>query len=145
MTACANYGNITATWWNAGGLVGSFVSGIIQDCANYGDVKGTYRVAGMAGYVYQGEIQNVFSYGSISTTLNTEYIGMAFGDSKQGITEGMVAYYSGAKLTVNGQEKNAKAFGSGNLPEEKATGFTAAQLKNGEVAYLLQQNASRES
>ena len=145
ITACANYGNITATWWNAGGLVGSFVSGIIQDCANYGDVKGTYRVAGMAGYVYQGEIQNVFSYGSISTTLNTEYIGMAFGDSKQGITEGMVAYYSGAKLTVNGQEKNAKAFGSGNLPEEKATGFTAAQLKNGEVAYLLQQNASREA
>ena len=145
ITACANYGNITATWWNAGGLVGSFVSGIIQDCANYGDVKGTYRVAGMAGYVYQGEIQNVFSYGSISTTLNTEYIGMAFGDSKQGITEGMVAYYSGAKLTVNGQEKNAKAFGSGNLPEEKATGFTAAQLKNGVVAYLLQQNASREA
>ena len=43
ITACANYGNITATWWNAGGLVGSFVSGIIQDCANYGDVKGTYR------------------------------------------------------------------------------------------------------
>lgn len=145
ITACANYGKVTASSQWVGGLVGYFGSGTIQDCANYGDVKGTERVAGMAGYVYEGKIQNVFSYGNVSATNSTQYIGMAFGFSSSGATEGMVAYYSGAKLTVNGQEKDVKAFGSGTPSEDNATGFTEAQLKSGVVAYQLQQNASSEA
>ena len=145
ITACANYGNVSATSKAAGGLVGYYDSGTIQDCANYGDVKGRNRVAGMAGYVYKGKIQNVFSYGNISATNETQDVGMAFGYSENGTAEGMVAYYSGAKLTVNGQEQTVKAFGSGNLSEDNATGFTEAQLKSGVVAYLLQQNASSEA
>ena len=145
ITACANYGKVTASSQWVGGLVGYFGSGTIQDCANYGDVKGTERVAGMAGYVYEGKIQNVFSYGNVSATNSTQYIGMAFGFSRSGATEGMVAYYSSAKLTVNGQEKDVKAFGSGTPSEDNATGFTEAQLKSGVVAYLLQQNASSEA
>ena len=145
ITACANYGKVTASSQWVGGLVGYFGSGTIQECANYGDVKGTERVAGMAGYVYEGKIQNVFSYGNVSATNSTQYIGMAFGFSRSGATEGMVAYYSGAKLTVNGQEKDVKAFGSGTPSEDNATGFTEAQLKSGVVAYQLQQNASSEA
>ena len=130
ITACANYGKVTASSQIAGGLVGFFSSGTIQDCANYGDVEGTNRVAGMAGFVDKGKIQNVFSYGSISATNGTE-VGMVFGYSKYGDTEGMVAYYSGAKLTVNGQEiKAVKAFGNGKPSEDNATGFTEAQLKS---------------
>ena len=145
MTACANYGNVTASSLGVGGLVGYFDSGTIQDCANYGDVKGTERVAGMAGSVNNGKIQNVFSYGNISVTNKTQNVGMFFGYSYLGATEGMVAYYSGAKLTVNGQEQTVKAFGSGNLSEDSATGFTEAQLKSGVVAYQLQQNASSKA
>ena len=145
ITTCANYGNVTATSTDAGGLVGYFVSGTIQDCANYGDVKGTERVAGMAGYVYEGKIQNVFSYGNVSATNRTQDIGMAFGNSAYGVTEGMVAYYSGAKLNANGQEITIKAFGNGKPSEDNATGFTEAQLKSGVVAYQLQQNASSEA
>lgn len=145
ITACANYGKVTASSQWVGGLVGYFGSGTIQDCANYGDVKGTERVAGMAGYVYEGKIQNVFSYGNVSATNSTQYIGMAFGFSRSGATEGMVAYYSGAKLTVNGKEKEVKAFGNGTPSEDNATGFTKDQLKSGVVAYQLQQNASSES
>ena len=141
MTACANYGNVTATSQRVGGLVGDFSSGTIQDCANYGNVKGANSVAGMAGFVDKGKIQNVFSYGSISATNGTE-VGMVLGYSKYGATEGMVAYYSGAKLTANSQEITVKAFGSGNLSEDNATGFTETQLKSGVVAYQLQQNAS---
>ena len=144
ITACANYGNVTATSQRVGGLVGDFSGGTIQDCANYGNVKGANSVAGLAGYVHNCKIQNVFSYGSISATNGTE-VGMAFGDSKYGDTEGMVAYYSGAKLTANSQEITVKAFGSGNLSEDNATGFTETQLKSGVVAYLLQQNASSEA
>ena len=145
ITACANYGKVTASSQWVGGLVGYFGSGTIQDCANYGDVKGTERVAGMAGYVYEGKIQNVFSYGNVSATNSTQYIGMAFGFSRSGATEGMVAYYSGAKLTVNGKEKEVKAFGNGTPSEDKATGFTETQLKSGFVAYQLHQNASSEA
>ena len=142
ITTCANYGNVTATSTDAGGLVGYFVSGTIQDCANYGDVKGTERVAGMAGYVYEGKIQNVFSYGNVSATNRTQDIGMAFGNSDNGTTEGMVAYYSGAKLNANGQEITIKAFGNGKPSEDNATGFTEAQLKSGEVAWLLNGSTS---
>ena len=145
MTACANYGNVTASSLRVGGLVGYFSGGTIQDCANYGDVKGTDHVAGMAGYVKNGKIQNVFSYGNISVTTKTQNVGMVFGYSSSGATEGLVAYYSGAKLTVKGQEQTVKAFGNGTPSEDKSTGFTEAQLKSGVVAYLLQQNASSEA
>ena len=144
ITTCANHGNVTATSKDAGGLVGYFASGTIQDCANYGDVKGTERVAGMAGYVSNGKIQNVFNYGNISATNSTD-VGMVFGNSDNGTTEGMVAYYSGAKLNANGQEITIKAFGNGKPSEDNATGFTEAQLKSGVVAYQLQQNASSEA
>ena len=145
MTACANYGNVTASSLGVGGLVGYFDSGTIQDCANYGGVKGTDRIAGMAGSVINGKIQNVFSYGNISVTNNTQNVGMVFGYSSSGATEGMVAYYSGAKLTVNDQEQTVKAFGNGKPSEDNATGFTEAKLKSGVVAYQLQQNASSEA
>ena len=141
ITTCANYGNVTATSTDAGGLVGYFISGTIQDCANYGDVKGTERVAGMAGYVSKGKIQNVFNYGNISATNSTD-AGMAFGNSNNGTTEGMVAYYSGAKLNANGQEITIKAFGNGKPSEDNATGFTEAQLRSGEVAWLLNGSTS---
>ena len=141
ITTCANYGNVTATSTDAGGLVGYFISGTIQDCANYGDVKGTERVAGMAGYVSKGKIQNVFNYGNISATNSTD-AGMAFGNSNNGTTEGMVAYYSGAKLNANGQEITIKAFGNGKPSEDNATGFTEAKLRSGEVAWLLNGSTS---
>lgn len=145
MTACANYGNVTATSNTVGGLVGYYSSGTIQDCANYGNIEGTNNVGGMAGYVSKGKMQNVFCYGNVSATNNTKRGGMVCGYSSKGVTEGMVAYYSGAKLTVNSQEQAVKAFGSDNLSEDNATGFTETQLKSGVVAYLLQQNASSEA
>ena len=141
MTACANYGNVTASSLGVGGLVGYFDSGTIQDCANYGGVKGTDYIAGMAGSVNKGKIQNVFNYGNISATNSTD-AGMAFGNSTNGTTEGMVAYYSGAKLNANGQEITVKAFGNGKPSEDNATGFTEAQLRSGEVAWLLNGSTS---
>ena len=145
MTACANYGNVTATSNTVGGLVGYYSSGTIQDCANYGNIEGTNNVGGMAGYVSKGKMQNVFCYGNVSATNNTKRVGMVCGYSSKGVTEGMVAYYSGAKLTVNSQEQTVKAFGNGTPSEDKATGFTETQLKSGVVAYQLQQNASSEA
>ena len=132
---CANYGNVTSTVRKVGGLVGDFKMGTIQDCANYGDVKGAYQVGGMVGYATDGMIRNVFCYGSIDATLYT-YSGIAIGYLGNLYTSGMVAYYSGAKLTGGGEEFSIKAIGTRNK-EYLATGFTEAQLKSGEVAWRL--------
>ena len=141
---CANYGKVTASGKLAGGLVGEIGEVIelgsvtIEDCANYGDVKGADIVAGIAGWVNRGKIHNVFSYGSIRATQGTQYIGMVSGRFREGAAEGTVAYYSGAKLIANGQEQTVRAFGPSKvLSEDNATGFTETQLKSGEVAYLL--------
>ena len=145
--ACANYGNIEGTY-NVGGLVGSFNSGTIQDCANYGNIEGTFNVGGMAGFVDKGKIQNVFCYGNVTATNNTRRVGMVCGYSDSGSTEGMVAYYSGATLTIDSQTQETHAFGSesgSNLTEDKATGYTQKQIASGVVAYLLQQNTSSEA
>ena len=145
--ACANYGNIEGTY-NVGGLVGSFYSGTIQDCANYGNIEGTFKVGGMAGFVDKGKIQNVFCYGNVTATNNTRRVGMVCGYSDSGSTEGMVAYYSGATLTIDSQTQETHAFGSesgSNLTEDKATGYTQKQIASGVVAYLLQQNTSSEA
>ena len=132
---CANYGNVTSTVRKVGGLVGDFKMGTIQDCANYGDVKGAYQVGGMVGYATDGMIRNVFCYGSIDATQYT-YSGIAIGYLGNLYTSGMVAYYSGAKLTGGGEEFSIKAIGTRNK-EYLATGFTEAQLKSGEVAWRL--------
>ena len=132
---CANYGNVTSTVRKVGGLVGDFKMGTIQDCANYGDVKGAYQVGGMVGYATDGMIRNVFCYGSIDATQYT-YSGIAIGYLGNLYTSGMVAYYSGAKLTRGGEEFSIKAIGTRHK-EYLATGFTEAQLKSGEVAWRL--------
>ena len=145
MTACANYGNVTASSHTAGGLVGYFDSGTIKDCANYGTIKGTNNVGGMAGFVDVCKMQNVFCYGNVSATNDTESGGMVCGYSNSGSTEGIVAYNSGATLTINGQKQETHAFGSesgSNLSEDNATHYTQEQIASGEVAWLLNGSTS---
>ena len=142
ITACANYGNVTATGYDVGGLVGYVASGTIQDCANYGDVEGITRIAGIAAFVDYGKIQNVFCYGSINVKNDTQYVGIACGSSTNGTIEGMVAYYNGAKLTVNGQVQKTRAFGGNKISENKAQGYNTEQIASGEVAWLLNGSTS---
>ena len=142
ITACANYGNVTATGYDIGGLVGYVASGTIQDCANYGDVEGITRIAGIAAFVDYGKIQNVFCYGSINVKNDTQYVGIACGNSTNGTIEGMVAYYNGAKLTVNGQVQKTRAFGGNKISEDKAQGYNTEQIASGEVAWLLNGSTS---
>ena len=140
IAACANYGNVTSTSAFAGGLVGEFYSGTIKDCANYGDITGSNMVGGIVGY-FTGKIQNVFCYGNVSNTEDYCYEGgLTLGYSMQGSIDGIVAYYSGAKLTLNGEVQEAHAFG--NVQDDKATGYTQEQIASGEVAWLLNGSTS---
>ena len=149
ITSCANYGAVTGTDCQVGGMVGFFGSGIIQNSANYGDVTGTFYVGNLIGNANKCNLNNVLGTGNITATSYTVYAGLLVGRiSKSSSTaSGILAYNSSAKLTINKTEQTdgaVKAIGYGSLtyPEgvneaDVIKAFTPEQLKSGEVAYLL--------
>ena len=149
ITSCANYGAVTGTYRQVGGMVGYFDSGTIQNSANYGDITGKDNVGNLIGEGVICNLNNVLGTGNITATSYTVYAGLLVGRiSKSSSTaSGILAYNSSAKLTFNKTEQTdgaVKAIGEGLLtyPEgvneaDVIKAFTAEQLKSGEVAYLL--------
>ena len=154
MTACANYGNVTASSYTAGGLVGYFESGTIKDCANYGDITGTSNVGNLIGNAQSCNLNNVLGTGNVTATSDTERAGLLVGhiNNSSSTASGILAYSSSAKLIINKTEQTddaVKAIGEGSLtyPEGKneadvIKAFTPEQLMSGEVAWLLNGSTS---
>ncbi len=66
---CVNYGNVTGSSWNIGGITGSGGHDIIG-CVNFGNVHstGSDNIGGIAGTTKEtGVISGCFNYGSISS------------------------------------------------------------------------------
>ena len=149
ITSCANYGAVTGTYSQVGGMVGYFDSGTIQNSANYGDITGKDNVGNLIGEGVICNLNNVLGTGNVTATFDTERVGLLFGriSKSSSAASGILAYNSSAKLTINGAEQTGeavKAIGEGSLtyPEgvneaDVIKAFTAEQLKSGEVAYLL--------
>ena len=143
ISSCANYGAVTGTSSEVGGMVGHFSTGTIQNSANYGDITGTYYVGNLIGNAQICYLNNVLGTGNVTATWNREYAGLLVGciTNSSSTASGILAYNSSAKLTINGTEQTdetVKAIGYGSLTyPEKIKAFTAEQLKSGEVAYLL--------
>ena len=149
ITSCANYGAVTGTDSQAGGMVGFFGSGTIQNSANYGDITGTDNVGNLIGEGIICNLNNVLGTGNVTATSNTKFGGLLVGciNHSSSTASGILAYNSSAKLTINKTEQTGdavKAIGEGSLtyPEGKneadvIKAFTVEQLNSGEVAYLL--------
>ena len=149
ITSCANYGAVTGTYRQVGGMVGYFGSGTIQNSANYGDITGKDNVGNLIGEGVICNLNNVLGTGNVTATSDTERAGLLVGriSKSSSAASGILAYNSSAKLTINGAEQTGeavKAIGEGSLtyPEgvneaDVIKAFTAEQLKSGEVAYLL--------
>ena len=141
--SCANYGVVTGTGKQVGGIAGYFDSGTIQNCANYGDITGADFVGNLIGDGYICNLNNVLGTGNVIATSDTERAGLLVGriNNSSSTASGILAYNSSAKLTINKTEQTGnavKAIGYGSLTyPEKIKAFTAEQLKSGEVAYLL--------
>ena len=154
ITSCANYGAVTGTDSQAGGMVGFFGSGTIQNSANYGDITGTDNVGNLIGEGIICNLNNVLGTGNVTATSNTKFGGLLVGciNHSSSTASGILAYNSSAKLTINKTEQTGdavKAIGEGSLtyPEGKneadvIKAFTAEQLKSGEVAWLLNGSTS---
>ncbi|HRL16216.1 MAG TPA: hypothetical protein PK780_07500 [Prevotella sp.] len=142
--SCANYGVVTGTGNNVGGIAGNFGSGTIQNCANYGaDIVGN-----LIGFGSICNLNNVLGTGNVTAT-SVDRAGLLVGNivDSSSTASGILAYNSSAKLTINKTEQTGnavKAIGKGSLtyPEGKneadvVKAFTPEQLNSGEVAYLL--------
>ena len=152
--SCANYGVVTGTGKQVGGIAGYFDSGTIQNCANYGDVTGTNYVGNLIGNGYICNLNNVLGTGNVTAT-SADLAGLLVGniDNSSSTTSGILAYNSSAKLTINKIEQTGnavKAIGKGSLtyPDGKneadvVKAFTPEQLNSGEVAYLLNGSKSK--
>ena len=146
--SCANYGVVTGTGKQVGGIAGYFDSGTIQNCANYGDVTGTNYVGNLIGNGYICNLNNVLGTGNVTAT-SADLAGLLVGniDNSSSTASGILAYNSSAKLTINKIEQTGnavKAIGKGSLtyPDgmnqaDVVKAFTPEQLNSGEVAYLL--------
>ena len=149
ISSCANYGVITSTLTRAGGIVGYFDLGTIQNCANYGNIMGPDVVGNLIGYATKCHLDNVLGTGNVTaTSTSANRVGLLVGHISKGSStaSGILAYNSSAKLTINGTEQTGdavKAIGYGSLTSaEKIKAFSAEQLKSGLVAFILQGNAS---
>ena len=148
ISSCANYGVITSTLTRAGGMVGYFGSGTIQNSANYGNVTGTSYVGNLIGNAQSCNLNNVLGTGNVTATSDTERAGLLVGhiNNSSSTASGILAYNSSSKLTINGTEQTGdavKAIGYGSLTSaEKIMAFTEEQLKSGLVANQLQKNIS---
>ena len=149
ISSCANYGAVTGTESGVGGMVGFFISGTIQNCANYGDISGADYVGNQIGYASICNLNNVLGIGNVTAT--TSQSGLLAGvimDSSS-TAAGILAYNSSAKLTINGIEQTGDAVKAIGISSLSSTGrikaFSAEQLKNGLVAFILQGNASESA
>ena len=154
ITSCANYGAVTGTYRQVGGMVGYFDSGTIQNSANYGDITGRDNVGNLIGEGVICNLNNVLGTGNVTATSDTGCAGLLVGNIKDSSStaSGILAYNGSAKLTINGAEQTGeavKAIGNGSLtyPDGKneadvVKAFTAEQLKSGEVAWLLNGSTS---
>ena len=154
ISSCANYGAVTGTSSEVGGMVGQFSTGTIQNSANYGDVKGTSYVGSLIGSAGMCNLNNVLGTGNVTATSDTESAGLLVGNANKSYStaSGILAYNSSAKLTINKTEQTdgaVKAIGEGSLtyPEGKneadvIKAFTSEQLMSGEVAWLLNGSTS---
>lgn len=148
ITSCANYGVVTGSGNNVGGMVGYFRSGTIQNSANYGNITGYEYVGNLIGIAFVCNLNNVLGTGNV-TAASRVLAGLLVGRIRFAscTASGILAYNSSAKLTIKGIEQTGdavKAIGEGSLtyPEGKneadvVKAFTPEQLKSGEVAYLL--------
>ena len=149
ISSCANYGVVTGSGNNVGGMVGYFRSGTIQNSANYGNITGYEYVGNLIGNAIECNLNNVLGTGNVTaTSTSANRVGLLVGHiiNSSSTASGILAYNSSVKFTINGTEQTGeavKAIGQGSLSSAfRIRAFSAEQLKSGLVAFILKENVS---
>jgi hypothetical protein len=100
ITDCYATGDVSASAWYVGGLVGITYGGAITNCYATGDVSGT-AVGGLVGASYSGAITNCYATGAVS-----------------GFGGGLLGYMKSGTITNNYWYNNrASCCGAGTCPD----------------------------
>lgn len=145
MSRCSNYGEVTSVGKQVGGLAGLIFPDQnyegFTDCMNTANVTGRSYVGGLVGYCSASSNKNSFNTGKVIAT-----------ESKAGLVAGNygndpskafynVYYVEGDAVTENGVQKVNQYDGGSSSLQTLPTAISPAEVANGKLAYLLQQNA----
>ena len=141
---CENHSSVKGTK-SVGGIVGDVQFASIEDCANYGKITSTgWNAGGIAGQTFgYSRIQNVFSYGDVTNNPGI-IIGSVNGTLT---AMGIVAYNKEALLNNSSENikivgEGNLTFEDGKVEADVVKAFTKQQIKSGEVAWLLNGSTS---
>lgn len=131
VTKCTNYANVTATGseGKAGGISGDN-RGYIDNCVNFGDIKGTEYIGGITGQLLEYSIKNSYNAGNVTAT------------NAENIAAGIAARVDPDTLVVENcyyldTTASTGLYGVSESLQEKVKAKTADEMASGEVAYLL--------
>lgn len=143
---CINYGVVSGDYNNgSGGIIGTLEAGTMEDCVNHANIQGWMFVGGIAGSIAGGIVRSVFTNGNV-TIDNNGSGGLLAGTCGNATAVGCVAYNKEAKLTVDGTEVEARAFGNDNDKfsegAENLVAFATEEIKSGKLTYMLNQGVT---
>lgn len=129
ITECANYGNISGTKYNVGGIVGKSNYGPdkINYVANYGNITANRNAGGIVGYCITSNLHHAFVSGSI-TVKEATFVGHIAGYA--GNESGFSDLYYERDMKVNAEVGEV-------AHQSYSTRATASDLLSGETAYIL--------
>ena len=114
VTNCVNFGSINghkpiANGLDMGGVVGcvwdvSHSSLVVSNCLNFGPVYGQgFNAGGVVGHMNSGKYENLFNFGTVEITANSDHIGGIFGEiGNKNSTYYLDGYYSATSDTLAG-------------------------------------------
>ena len=130
---CVNYGSVSSSNRNIGGIVGyneaftatgEFVGGIVKDCDNYADINpGYYNAGGIVGHNVTGSVIHCTNTGSISSSENS-YIGGIVGLQERGTVSDCYV----TNCTLNGKNYVGVVFGKMDYVKV-SNGYTSAGIE----------------
>lgn len=130
---CVNYGSVSSSNRNIGGIVGyneaftatgEFVGGIVSDCENYADINpGYYNAGGIVGHNVTGSVIHCTNIGSISSSENS-YIGGIVGLQERGTVSDCYV----TNCTLNGKNYVGAVFGKMDYVKV-SNGYTSAGIE----------------
>ena len=145
MSRCSNYGEVTSVGSSVGGVAGSVTPGQnnegFTDCMNTANVTGRSEVGGLVGTCYAPNNKNSFSTGKVTATESGA--GLVAGNYGNDPSKAFynVYYVEGDAVTENGVQKVNQYNGGSSTLQTLPTAISPAEVANGKLAYLLQQNA----
>lgn len=144
---CTNNGKVTTSGDLAGGISAAQLTGVVTDCANYGDVKAATHAGGIMGNASGGvrEASYLLNVGCVEVTSEEGRIGALIGQTESPEVLTHSFFSTDATLTAGGNVFQTTTPLYWYEADASVKGVSSLCLRSGEVAYLLQNSSVRNA